>query len=90
MIALSFHYFYDFSCLFENVTNLKYVLQAIVVHSGEADHGHYFSFIRGNNVWYRCNNSDISKVSMGEVRSVSFGLLNTSATMLFFRKENYV
>lgn len=44
--SFEFPFEYDFSCLTEHEIELNYILQGIVVHSGEAQHGHYYSFIK--------------------------------------------
>ncbi|XP_023293279.2 probable ubiquitin carboxyl-terminal hydrolase FAF isoform X1 [Lucilia cuprina] len=50
----------------------KYELTGIVVHSGQASGGHYFSYIRSNNPstgkeqWYKFDDGDVTECKMNE------------------------
>ncbi|KAI4464478.1 ubiquitin carboxyl-terminal hydrolase [Holotrichia oblita] len=49
----------------------KYHLSGIVVHSGQASGGHYYSYIRSRNPsgevrWYKFDDGDVSECRMGE------------------------
>lgn len=62
--------------------NTEYVLRGVVVHSGQASGGHYYSFIRykppGSSIskWYRFDDSDVTEWKMDddeELKSQCFG-----------------
>ena len=61
-----------------------YDLFAVIVHEGRSTHsGHYYSYCRGfeeekENVWYKCNDHSISKLSGIE------GALGKQAYILFY------
>ena len=39
----------------------KYTLKSIIKHTGEMKNGHYISVNKYNNVWFKCNDTKISK-----------------------------
>lgn len=45
----------------ENIIN-SYDLSGIIVHYGSIDGGHFFSYVKENNIWYKCNDNKISKI----------------------------
>ncbi len=52
-----------------------YYLHGILVHEGDSDNGHYYSFIFDRNEfkWYRFNDFQITEVSEDKVFDESFG-----------------
>ena len=46
-----------------NKQNIIYKLKAIIIHTGESDVGHYYSFIKDNidNCWYKFNDEHVIK-----------------------------
>jgi ubiquitin carboxyl-terminal hydrolase 7 len=53
-----------------------YDLQAVIVHVGEFDSGHYYSYIRPDvetDDWYRFNDDVLQKVELKDVLSDSYG-----------------
>jgi len=70
-----------------------YELYSIVIHSGTANGGHYYAYIKSfeDNCWYSFNDSDVSRISESEIENV-FGNKNptgfSSATgyVLSYRK----
>lgn len=61
--------------------NTKYNLTGIVVHSGQASGGHYYSFIlhrdsSGNSRWLKFDDADVSECAMQddeEMKAQCFG-----------------
>ncbi|XP_050542237.1 probable ubiquitin carboxyl-terminal hydrolase FAF-X isoform X2 [Daktulosphaira vitifoliae] len=55
----------------ENENNTKYQLTGIVVHSGQASGGHYYSYIQdrnsdGSSKWYKFDDGDVTECKMDE------------------------
>lgn len=55
-----------------------YDLKAVIVHIGEANYGHYISFLRHNitddeSVWLRCDDEIVEAVPFSVVAAESFG-----------------
>ena len=61
-----------------------YVLQSVIVHIGGASvysYGHYICYVRtAGNVWYKCDDDEIERVSEAEVAKCS-------AYMLFYQRN---
>lgn len=55
----------------------EFELFAVVTHSGKLDAGHYVTFLRLNNLWYKCDDAWITHVSENIVRA-------SQAYMLFY------
>ncbi len=72
-----------------------YELYSIVIHSGTANGGHYYAYIKSfeDNFWYSFNDSEVSLISEKEIENI-FGSKNptgySSATgyVLLYRKIN--
>ena len=52
----------------------SYKLKAVINHSGEANYGHYFSFIKIKKEWYCFNDSNVTLTTQDEVMKQSRGL----------------
>ncbi|XP_022160014.1 probable ubiquitin carboxyl-terminal hydrolase FAF-X [Myzus persicae] len=55
----------------QNENNTKYQLTGIVVHSGQASGGHYYSYIQdrsaeGSSKWYKFDDGDVTECKMDE------------------------
>ena len=62
------------------LTCVDYNLYAGVVHEGdESWAGHYVSYVRNNNKWYKCDDHIISDTTLEQV-------LNTPAYILLYQK----
>ena len=61
----------------------KYSLYGICNHSGVLSGGHYTAYIKKNNKWYLCNDSNIT-----EIHSVENNLISSKSYCLFYRKKN--
>ena len=42
----------------------KYNLRGMVVHSGQASGGHYYSYIRQGDAWFKFDDGDVTEVCM--------------------------
>ena len=40
--------------------NLRYYLYAVVVHKGTCNGGHYYSFVKCDNHWFKCNDEVVT------------------------------
>ena len=50
----------------------SYMLHAVMIHSGDANFGHYYAFVRRNaggagDQWFKCDDACISRVTRDEV-----------------------
>ena len=85
-----------------NASNI-YVLKSVVVHMGNSENGHYYSFIKNNNErWYEFNDSEVSPFNIKLLNSETFGgeeiieingelkrrKKNKSAYLLFYEKKD--
>eukprot|EP01080_Neovahlkampfia_damariscottae_P010741 gene10741-3361_t len=70
---------YDFSNKFH-----EYQLHSVLVHEGNVNSGHYYSFLFQNDHWFKCNDTQIIQVSEEEVWKVSEGGSNSSAYCLIY------
>lgn len=63
----------------ENQIPYIYDLYGVIVHYGwGAKHGHYISYVKSLNDWYKCNDSKVTKTRVEEV-------LKEQAYMLFYK-----
>jgi ubiquitin C-terminal hydrolase len=60
--------------------NIVYKLSSALVHVGKSiNSGHYYSYVRINNIWYKFNDSNVKKVQAKEV-------FNSSPYLVFYEK----
>jgi ubiquitin carboxyl-terminal hydrolase 7 len=52
-----------------------YYLHSVIVHSGEIDHGHYYSYLKPeiNSKWYKFDDKNVSIVNECEVFDMNYG-----------------
>ena len=43
-------------------SNFKYSLFAVINHTGSLEFGHYYSYIKINNIWYEFNDNTVQKI----------------------------
>ncbi|XP_031571953.1 ubiquitin carboxyl-terminal hydrolase 22-like [Actinia tenebrosa] len=60
--------------------NSKYLLFAVVNHSGTLEVGHYTAFIRQQHEWFKCDDAWITKASIDDV-------LQSEGYLLFYHKK---
>ena len=71
----------DFGC---NNTGI-YSLKAVVTHKGRTTNsGHYVAWIRRSNVWFKCDDSNITVVSERDVAALSGGADSHLSYILFY------
>ena len=85
-----------------NSSNI-YVLKSVVVHMGNSENGHYYSFIKNNNErWYEFNDSEVNPFNIKLLNNEAFGgeeiveingelkrrKKNKSAYLLFYEKKD--
>jgi len=66
---------YDFSIKFH-----EYQLHSVLVHEGNVNSGHYYSFLNQNDNWFKCNDTQIIQVPESEVWDVSLGGNNNNGS----------
>jgi len=84
----------EISSAFKNGENV-YELYSIVIHSGTANGGHYFAYIKSfeDDCWYNFNDSDVTRISEKEIENI-FGTKSSSSMslstgyVLLYRKIN--
>jgi ubiquitin carboxyl-terminal hydrolase 8 len=65
--------------LFDSSIYRKYQLIGIINHIGNIFGGHYFSYVKKNDSWYCCNDTNFKKINEKEI-------INSSNYCLFFRR----
>jgi len=68
-----------------------YNLNSVVIHSGSAGGGHYYSYVKVDGNWYEFNDSTVSKISEKEIEK-AFGSSqsNSNGYLLIYIRENPV
>ena len=54
---------YDQSDL-ENADSTEYTLRGMVVHSGQASGGHYYSYIKHGDTWFKFDDGDVNEIKI--------------------------
>eukprot|EP00834_Sanchytrium_tribonematis_P006734 NODE_526_length_6458_cov_1.113854.p1 type:complete len:850 gc:universal NODE_526_length_6458_cov_1.113854:858-3407(+) len=78
---------------------LIYELYAVMVHSGDVNHGHYYAFVKYENKWLRCDDERVTIALNQHVFQDNFGShdlntrtnrykRNTNAYMLVYFRKN--
>lgn len=57
--GLNMFNYYSSNAVSNDISLFLYDLYGIVVHVGNLDGGHYYCYIRENNVWYCCNDESV-------------------------------
>ena len=78
---------------YDHMRNYKYQLHSIVIHSGQADSGHYFAYIFDfeQNKWRKYNDMNITEISEEEVIKTAIGEENSTVSaycLIYVSKEN--
>lgn len=63
----------------------EFELFAVVTHTGKLDAGHYVTFLRLSNQWYKCDDAWITQVDESIVRSAQGYMLFYVQKMLFYK-----
>lgn len=77
----------------EESSDSKYKLSGILVHSGSAESGHYYSYIKIGEQWFEFNDKSVSEFNIqNNLKNECFGCAEgkktRSAYMLFYEKVN--
>ncbi|KAJ6796036.1 ubiquitin carboxyl-terminal hydrolase 22-like [Iris pallida] len=78
----------DFDAVSETASEFE--LFAVITHSGNLEAGHYITYLRLNNQWYRCNDSWITHVTENMVRSSQAYMLFYVKKMLYYKASEDV
>ncbi|OHT15438.1 hypothetical protein TRFO_14027 [Tritrichomonas foetus] len=72
----------------ETGTNI-YKLTGVIMHSGSADSGHYYSFVKNKETaeWFKYNDKDVTPVTLDDVLKEGNGF-SAQAYILFYEREN--
>lgn len=75
-----------------NVGHKIYELFGVVIHSGCANSGHYFSLIKLNDKWYEFNDNDVHEFPEEKFEKVTFGSEQSqkSGYLLFYHEKDAV
>lgn len=53
----------------QEISDSKYRLSGVLVHSGSAESGHYYSFIKVGEKWYEFNDKYVSEFNIANIRN---------------------
>lgn len=59
--------------IFFSMMKSSYKIHSILVHQGNVESGHYFSFIHQNDKWFKCNDETVTEIPEKEVLELSTG-----------------
>ncbi|XP_077237979.1 ubiquitin C-terminal hydrolase 22-like [Tasmannia lanceolata] len=63
----------------------EFELFAVVTHTGRLDAGHYVTYLRLNNQWYKCDDAWITQVSENVVRAAQGYMMFYVQKMLYYK-----
>ncbi|XP_077215235.1 ubiquitin C-terminal hydrolase 22-like [Tasmannia lanceolata] len=66
----------------------EFELYAVVTHSGKLEAGHYVTYLRLRNQWYRCDDPWITQVSERVVRAVQGYMMYYVQKMLYYKASD--
>ena len=53
----------------EVVVSMKYSLKAVICHVGTPDRGHYYTYAKHNQEWFRCDDKNVTRIMESLVNS---------------------
>ncbi|KAJ6372665.1 hypothetical protein OIU76_027059 [Salix suchowensis] len=68
-----------------NEMSSEFELFAVVTHTGKLDAGHYVTYLRLSNQWYKCDDSWITRVNENIVRSAQGYMMFYVQKMLYYK-----
>ncbi|KAJ4952029.1 hypothetical protein NE237_028861 [Protea cynaroides] len=68
-----------------NESSSEFELFAVVTHTGRLDAGHYVTYLRLSNLWYKCDDSWISQVSESIVRAAQGYMVFYVQKILYYK-----
>ena len=74
-----------------------YTLQGVIVHTGSAEAGHYYSLVRTQGRWYKFDDTVVSDFDLGDLEKETFGKrtknaephLDRSAYILLYTRSHF-
>ncbi|KAJ4834339.1 hypothetical protein Tsubulata_037538 [Turnera subulata] len=66
-------------------TSAEFEIFAVVTHSGTLEAGHYVTYLRLRNQWYKCDDSWITEVDEGIVRAAQCYMMFYVQKMLYYK-----
>lgn len=63
----------------------EFELFAVITHSGKLDAGHYVTYLRLSNQWYKCDDAWITQVNDNTVRAAQGYMIFYVQKMLYYR-----
>ena len=83
----------DIQKMMNDNSSQKYSLKGVIIHSGAADWGHYYSYIKEGEEWVEFNDSNVSVITLEEFKEHAYGseskqndISSESAYILFYNK----
>lgn len=58
---------------FKFKTKINYNLKGVIIHEGDVNYGHYFSFIKINEQWFKFDDLRVDEIELEEVMNRSLG-----------------
>ncbi|KAD3067855.1 hypothetical protein E3N88_35828 [Mikania micrantha] len=68
-----------------NGSNSEFELFAVVTHSGKLDAGHYSTYLRLSNQWYKCDDAWVTQVNENIVRAAQGYMMFYVQKMLYYK-----
>ncbi|KAK6237072.1 Peptidase C19 [Theobroma cacao] len=68
-------------------SSAEYEIFAMIAHSGMLESGHYVTYLRLKNQWYKCDDAWISEVDEGTVRASQCYMLFYVQKMLYYKSN---
>lgn len=73
-----------------NETSSEFELFAVITHTGKLDAGHYVTYLRLSNQWYKCDDAWITQVNDNIVRAAQGYMMFYVQKMLYYKaSENH-
>lgn len=73
-----------------NEFSSEFELFAVITHTGKLDAGHYVTYLRLSNQWYRCDDAWITQVNENIVRAAQGYMMFYVQKMLYYKATNKV
>ncbi|XP_019440783.1 PREDICTED: ubiquitin carboxyl-terminal hydrolase 22-like [Lupinus angustifolius] len=71
-----------------NEVSSEFELFAVVTHSGKLDAGHYVTYLRLNNQWYKCDDAWVTRVDENIVRAAQGYMMFYVQKMLYYKASD--
>ncbi|KAL3623993.1 hypothetical protein CASFOL_032809 [Castilleja foliolosa] len=69
----------------QDASSSQFELFAVITHSGKLDAGHYVTYLRMDDEWYKCDDAWITRVSYDVVRTAQGYMMFYVQKMLYYR-----